>query len=71
MGGFPWWMIPLYLTVKLVYVVTYPVAVYPFHLACTDDVWGDAPPVASCQSYWCGEAPIYRRGDWPQCVGDK
>lgn len=50
--GFPWWLGPLYIAMKLFHAVTYPVAVLPFHLACTKDLWGNEPP-ETCLSYHC------------------
>ena len=62
----PWWIVPVYLGMKLLWLVTYPVAVWPFHATCHADLWGNAPPY-SCLSYWCPQIPPERLPDWPKC----
>ena len=53
---------------KLVWILTYPVAVLPFRATCHEDLWGNEPPY-SCLSYWCPHLPPDRLDDWPQCQG--
>ena len=65
----PWYIVPLYFGVKLIYFVTYPVAVWPFHATCHTDLWGNEP-LYSCKSYHCPKVKKLgpdRQLDWPEC----
>jgi len=62
----PWWIVPLYVGLKLVHLVTYPIAVLPFRLTCHKDLWGNPPPY-SCTSYWCPKLSPEELKRWPQC----
>jgi hypothetical protein len=69
--GFPWWFIPLAWLANGFYLVTYPVAVLPFHATCHADVWGNPPDSNGCPAFWCPNLdpnwpPAVEQ--YPQCV---